>query len=88
MALKKSGFVEVNNSAFRVNRVKDPNLRDWWIICMTGQIELVKMLYSMEPVPTEKSAEVTYKILSLQETCEQVEYQVYQAATDTATLFV
>ena len=56
------------------------------MLCMRGRIELVKMLCSIEPVPTEKSGEVTYKRLSLQETCEQVEYQVYQAANDTATL--
>ena len=51
---------------------------------MRGQIELVNRLCSIEPVPTEQSAQVTYKRLSLQETCEQVEYQVYQASTDTA----
>ena len=87
--IEKKRLVEVNNSAFRVNTVEDaddPKIRSWWMLCMRGQRELVKMLSSMEPVPTAQSAQVTCTRLSLQATCEIVEYQVYQAANDTATL--
>ena len=87
--IEKKRLVEVNNSAFRVNTVEDaddPKIRSWWMLCMKGQRELVKMLNSMEPVPTAPSAQVTCTRLSLQETCEVVESQVYQAANDTATL--
>ena len=87
--VEKNRLVEVNNSAFRVNTVEDandPKIRSWWMLCMRGQRELVKMLNSMEPVPTAPSAQVTCTRLSLQDTCEVVESQVYQAANDTATL--
>ena len=82
-------LVEVNNSAFRIagaENSKDPKVRSWWKLSMEGQLEVAKMLRSMEAVPTAQSAQVTHNRISLSETCTLVEKQVLRTANDTANL--
>ncbi|XP_075264058.1 uncharacterized protein LOC142355938 [Convolutriloba macropyga] len=83
--------VEVNNAAFRVDVMEDKKsqkLRDWWKLCMSGQRQLARNLSSMEPVPTEQSAQVTQNRLSIYDTCVLVEKKVFEGASKAANLLL
>ena len=86
-----ASLVEVNNSAFRITgagNYKDPKVRSWWKLSMEGQQEVLRMLESMDPVPTAQSAQVTHDRISLSDTCTIVEKKVFQTATEAANLLL
>ena len=76
-----ASLVEVNNSAFRIagaDNYKDPKVRSWWKLSMEGQQEVLRMLGSMDPVPTAQSAQVIHDRISLSDTCTIVEIKYFK----------
>ena len=84
-----SNVIEVNNSAFRIanaDNKDDPKVRDWWNLSMSGQEQVHDNLRTMEAVPTEESAQVTFQRNHLSETCDIVQKCVYDTANKTSNL--
>eukprot|EP00961_Rhodomonas_salina_P191011 2577499-Rhodomonas_salina.1 len=87
--IKPQTMVEVNNSAFRKDsrdNCENAKVRDWWKMSMSGQRQVLHMLFSMPPVPTSTSAQVVDKRMVLQEKCELVEKKFLQTANQTQAL--
>ncbi|EOA81113.1 hypothetical protein ACJQWK_07980 [Exserohilum turcicum] len=64
----KNGEVEVNNAAFTVDLdTQNPEkVRDWWLMSVKGQDEIMRMLLGKRPVSTTGSADVTKNRLDLE----------------------
>ena len=84
----RASLVEVNNSAFRIADADNYKVRSCWKLSMEGQQEVLRMLGSIDPVPTAQSAQVTHDRISLSDTCTIVEKKVFQTATETANLLL
>ena len=84
----QNGEVEVNNAAFtiEVDAQNLGKLRDWWLMSVKGQYQVMQMLLRMPPVPTAKSADVTKTRLDLEQRCELTEKKILRTANDAQNL--
>ncbi|KAK4235960.1 hypothetical protein C8A03DRAFT_36177 [Achaetomium macrosporum] len=84
----QNGEVEVNNAAFTIE-IDNQNfgkLRDWWLMSVKGQYQVMQMLLRMPPVQTAQSAAVTKTRLTLEQKCEMVEKKILRTANDAQNL--
>ncbi|PNP59433.1 hypothetical protein THARTR1_00923 [Trichoderma harzianum] len=83
-----NGEVEVNNAAFTVklDAGNSHKVRDWWLMSVKAQFQLMKKLLCRPPVSTAASADVTENRLQLESKCELVEKKIFQTANDAQNL--
>jgi GTP-binding protein EngB required for normal cell division len=83
-----NGEVEVNNAAFttELDARNAEKVRDWWLISVKGQSQVMNMLLRMRAVPSAGSASVTETRLNLEQRCELVEKKIYRTANDAQNL--
>jgi hypothetical protein len=70
--------VEANNAWFTAtldaeNQVK---VRDWWVMSVKAQNRLKEMILKMGPKPTDSSATLSRKRITLEQRCELVERKI------------
>ncbi|KAK4145847.1 uncharacterized protein C8A04DRAFT_10268 [Dichotomopilus funicola] len=84
----QNGEVEVNNAAFtiEIDNQNVDKLRDWWLMSVKGQYQVMQMLLRMPPVPTAQSAAVTKTRLTLEQKCKLVEKKILRTANDAQNL--
>ncbi|KAG8670725.1 hypothetical protein FPOAC1_003960 [Fusarium poae] len=80
--------VEANNAWFTAtldveNQVK---VRDWWVMSVKAQNRLKEMILKMGPKPTDSSATLSRKRITLEQRCELVERKILQTADDARSL--
>ncbi|KAI2471704.1 hypothetical protein F4781DRAFT_386374 [Annulohypoxylon bovei var. microspora] len=84
----ENGEVEVNNAAFTIelDAENDRKVRDWWLMSVKGQFQVMQMLLRRPPVLTAASADVTKNRLELERKCELVEKKILRTANDAQIL--
>ncbi len=84
----ENGEVEVNNAAFTIelDSRNSQKVRDWWLMSVKGQYQVLRMLLRRSPVPTAASASVTNDRLVLEQRCEIVERKIFRTANDAQNL--
>jgi len=80
----ENGEVEVNNAAFAVELdvTNDDKVRDWWLMSVKGQYQVMNMLLRRPAVPTAASASVTSDRLDLERKCELAEKKIFRTANE------
>ncbi|KAH7303384.1 hypothetical protein B0I35DRAFT_365004 [Stachybotrys elegans] len=80
--------VEANNAWFTatLDAENKAKVRDWWMMSVKAQDRLKDMILRMGPEPTDSSATLSRKRITLEQRCELVERKILQTADDARSL--